>query len=83
MKYALTILAVLLTGCSSMDHFVCYGAGTCDRNGQYANGSYAGSTAAYVPTGGQQVFLPSGGYMVIRSQATGRVMSVIQTSKTK
>ena len=78
MKYILIGLAALLTGCSSIDHFVCYGAGTCG-----AGNSASSSTAKYVPTGGQQVFLPSGGYMVIRSQSTGQVMSVIQTSKTK
>ena len=69
-----------------MDEFVCRGAGTCYTNAQgqlvYGNGSYAGSSYS-AANSSQQVFLPNGGYMVIRSQSTGRVMSVIQTSKTK
>lgn len=83
MKIVLITLAVVLTGCTSMDHFVCYGAGTCDRNGQYSNGSYAGNSAAWVNTGPQTVITNNGTYLIGRSQTTGSINSVIQTSRGK
>jgi hypothetical protein len=81
-KLLLLIAALTLTACSSLDHFVCYGAGTCDRNGEYATGTYSGSSS-YIPpaANGQVITTNSGNYVIVRSQTSGRVMSVIKSGK--
>lgn len=86
MKPFILVLALLASGCSTTE-LICRGAGTCYTNlkGEtvMANGQYTDSSARFVATGGQQVLLPTGGYMIIRSQSTGAITSVIQTSKSK
>ena len=81
LKQLLLVLAVSLTGCASMDQAICYGAGTCNTQGLAV--SMSTGTARSFTRGGELVQLPSGGYLVIRNQSTGAIMSVIQTSKTK
>jgi hypothetical protein len=85
-KLPILILALLASGCSTTE-FVCRGAGTCytDLKGQtvMANGQHTDASARYVPVGAQQVTLPTGGYLIVRSQTTGAITSVIQTSKSK
>lgn len=79
MKYALTILAVLLTGCSSMDHFVCYGAGTCDRNGNYATGTYSIPRTSTVSNfnQGAVIVTSSGNYVVVPNASGGAYPAAI------
>lgn len=83
MKSILITLAVFLTGCSSMDHFVCYGAGTCDRNGVYADGATATGYSSYIPpaANGQVITTSRGNLVIVRSQTSGRAMSMIRSGK--
>ena len=89
MKIISLIVVVLLTGCASMDRVVCYGAGVCDRD--YAVLPTTGGYSTTGPVnlsrspvvGAYSVNLPSGGYLVVPNATTGRVMSVIQTSRGK
>ncbi len=78
MKPFILILAVLATGCSTMDKIVCTGTGTCLAKGEFTN-----TAARSVPTGGEQIHLPTGSFLIVRSQSTGAVMSVIQTATSK
>lgn len=71
MKYALTILAVLLTGCSSMDHFVCYGAGTCGRDGSFTAGTYSTPNRTAPNFNQGAVIVTSSGNYVVVPRASG------------
>lgn len=83
MKTVLIIISALLTGCSSLNHFVCYGAGTCDRNGVYADGATATGYSSYIPpaANGQVITTNNGNYVIVRSQTSGRTMSMIRSGK--
>lgn len=79
MKKLLVIASILLSGCASVDQFVCYGAGTCDRNPKYAS---AGA-GKYVSPTPQTIITNQGTYMVVRDQQSGAISSIISTSKGK
>ena len=64
-----------------MDHFVCYGAGTCDRNGNYASGASAYASSYQPAANGQVITTNNGNYVIVRSQTSGRAMSIIKSGK--
>lgn len=80
MKLLLIALTSTLTACSSLDNFVCYGAGTCNTT---ANTAFSSSSGSYVPpaANGQVITTNNGNYVIVRSQTSGRVMSVIKSGK--
>lgn len=79
MKLLLIALSLTLTACSSLDQVVCYGAGTCDRDPQYASAG-AGKYVSPLP---QTVITNQGTYMIVRDQTSGAISSVISTSRGK
>jgi len=78
MRLITLFTVILLTGCGSMDKFVCTGTGTCQ-----ATGAYSGQSAAWVSPTPQTIITNNGTYMVGRSQSTGSINSVISVSKGK
>ena len=78
MKPFILILAVLATGCSTMDKFVCTGTGTCMANGQMPVNS-----AAWVSPTPQTIITNNGTYIITRSQSTGAINSINQVSRGK
>lgn len=79
MKLLLIALSLTLTACSSLDRAVCYGAGTCDRNPQYASAGQG----RYVSPSPQTVITNQGTYMIVRDQSSGAISSIISTSRGK
>lgn len=77
MKYIL--LSLLLTGCSSLDHFVCYGAGTCGRDGSFTVG-YGANTGRYVSPVPTTITTNVGTYIITNNQSTGAIMSINRVS---
>lgn len=71
----LTITSCILAGCSSLDHFVCYGAGTCE-----VNGSYSASAANWVSPTPNSIITNSGTYQITRNQSSGAIMSINRVS---
>lgn len=68
-----------LTACSSMDRFVCYGTGTCDRDPRYANVA-AGKYISPLP---QTVYTTGGTYIITTDQSTGAIFSINSVSRGK
>lgn len=69
------LLSLLLTGCSSMDKFVCYGTGTCG-----AGNSYPTATKTYVSPLPQTVITPLGNLIIVRDQQNGTISSIVSVS---
>jgi hypothetical protein len=85
MKALILISVLLLSGCSTYSTHLKTGCiWTCaEWEQRLAENPSASSGSSYTPSSGissTQVFLPSGGYSVIRS---GSTMSVIQTSRSR
>jgi hypothetical protein len=79
MKLLLIALTSTLTACSSLDNFVCYGAGTCNTT---ANTAFSPYSSSYTPAANGQVITTNGGnYVIVRSQTSGQVMSIIKSGK--
>ena len=81
-QYRLTCVATVITaasisGCASMDQFVCTGTGTCGVNSVYAQNTQSQTTLP------QTVFLPNGAVVVVRDTVSGQIQSVIPVSSTK
>lgn len=85
MKYILITLAVFLTGCSSMDTFVCRGAGTCfgdERDQQYAwVVAPSGSSSSSSFSRGGVITTNSGNYVIVPRATGGLPMAVIRSGK--
>lgn len=77
MKTIMILVSTILTGCSSLDHFVCTGTGTCGHTTQYSQ------AAKWVSPMPQTIITNAGTYMIIRDQTSGAISSVISTSKGK
>lgn len=73
MKYIL--LSLLLTGCASVDKFVCYGTGTCG-----VGNSYPTVTKTYVSPLPQSVITPVGNLIIVRDQQNGTISSIVSVS---
>lgn len=78
MKYIILLTTALLTACSSLDHFVCVGTGTCSANA--ANAAYAGAAAQWVSPTPQTVITNAGTYLIVRNQGSGTIMSINRVS---
>jgi len=76
MKTLIISLAVLLTGCASLDHMVCYGTGTCGRSID----SKIVSSGRYVSPTPQTIITNQGTYIIVRDQSSGAISSIISTS---
>jgi len=77
MKMIAVILAMMLTGCAAMDQIVCTGTGTCAATGR------SSQAAAYTSPLPQTIITGQGTYMIIRSQSTGQIQSLIPVSGAK
>ena len=73
---AILIMSLSQTACTTVDKFVCYGTGTCDRDPRYANVA-AGGYVSPVP---QSVITPLGNLIIVRDQQNGTISSVISVS---
>lgn len=67
----LSLTCCILGGCSSMDHFVCYGAGACNRDGTFTAGTYSTPTATASNFNQGGVIVTSSGNYVVVPKATG------------
>ena len=77
LKIWLVSVAILLTGCASMDQMVCLGTGTCTATGQH---SPLPGPSLQLP---QTLIMPSGTYIIVPNYSTGGISAVIKTSNAK
>ena len=79
MKMTLIILATLLTGCSSMSNWSCYGTGTCAiKDSQYVNANAESAGGSFAP---RTIQLGSSSYLVVPNYSSGRITSITRTAK--
>jgi len=80
MKTILILFVLLLSGCSSLDHWVCYGAGTCGSDGP-VTGRLPQTTAhrgAFTPT---TVNFGNTNYVIVPNYSTGQISAVIPSGR--
>jgi len=71
------ILAMILTGCASMDQMVCYGTGTCSATDSYS------ATARWVSPLPQSIVTSQGTFIITRDQSSGAINNINQVSRGK